>query len=184
MDISRRRFFSSRKPVSTPPRPPWSVPESLFTDLCSRCDDCLKACPGGLLVRGPGGFPTADFSVGGCTFCGECAHRCATGAIDAAAVAVAPPWQFGIRIGSACLPHQSVECRICGEACDTGAIRFRLRLGAASLPEVDDSACTGCGACIAPCPVAAVERAERPRAGGSSVPAVFSSCPSPFAESA
>ena len=34
-----------------------------------------------------------------------------------------------------------------------------LLLGAAPrLPEVDAAACNGCGACIAPCPVSAVQR--------------------------
>ncbi len=156
MDVSRRRFLSARAPGPAPFRPPWSVSESVFADLCSRCDDCVKACPTGLLRRGQGGYPEADFSSAACTFCGDCARACATGAIGRDPAQA--PWAFGVVIGEGCLAARNVECRVCGEACDAGAIRFRPRIGGVALPQVDDAACTGCGACIAPCPVAAVTR--------------------------
>lgn len=160
MDPSRRRIFGYRIPRQTPPRPPWSVPEAQFVDRCSRCDDCVKACPTGLLVRGDGGFPFADFSTAGCTFCGDCAKVCKPQAIHP--IPDQAPWSFAIRIGTDCLPHQGVDCRVCAEACDAGAIRFQLRAGGAALPEVDVEACTGCGACLAPCPVSVIERVEKP----------------------
>lgn len=159
MDPSRRRFFGYRTLRQTPPRPPWSAPEALFVDLCSRCDECVKACPTGLLGRGDGGFPVADFSTAACTFCADCAAVCKPQAIRI--MPAQAPWSFAIRIGSDCLPRQGVDCRVCGEACDVGAIRFRLRAGGAALPEVDTDACTGCGACLAPCPVSAIERIEK-----------------------
>ena len=162
MDISRRRFFGNRRSGPAPFRPPWSVTESQFVDRCSRCDDCVKACPTGLLIRGDSGFPIADFSVAACSFCGECVKVCTTGALSAATEHA--PWQFSVRIGDGCLPRQGVECRVCGEACDTGAIRFRPRLGGVALPEVNDTACSGCGACLAPCPVIAIERIAQPSA--------------------
>lgn len=40
-------------------------------------------------------------------------------------------------------------------------MRFRPRLGRVAEPEVDLAACTGCGECVAPCPVAAIEIAGR-----------------------
>ncbi len=49
-----------------------------------------------------------------------------------------------------------VVCRICGDRCETEAIRFRLKTGAVSIPEIDDALCTGCGACQFGCPVDAV----------------------------
>ena len=156
MDLSRRRFFGSRLPRVAPFRPPWSVLEARFVDACSRCDDCVKACPTSLLKRGDGGFPVADFSAAACTFCGDCAKACKTGAI--ATDTSQEPWQFTIRIGEGCLAHQRVECRVCGEMCEARAIRFPLMAGGVSRPEVDSSACTGCGACLAPCPVNAIER--------------------------
>lgn len=156
MDVSRRRFLGGRSPGPAPFRPPWSVAEAAFLDRCSRCDDCLAACPTGLLKRGQGGYPEADFADAACTFCGDCAAACATGAIGRDTTQ--KPWSFGIAIGEGCLAAQNVECRVCGEACDADAIRFRPRIGGVPLPDVDNAACTGCGACIAPCPVVAVTR--------------------------
>lgn len=160
MDLSRRRFFGSRLPRVAPFRPPWSVPEAAFLDACTRCDDCVRACPTALLRRGDGGFPVADFAAASCTFCGECASACATGAIvrDASR----EPWSFTVRIDDGCLARQRVECRVCGEACDTRAIRFRPAIGGVPLPEVDEAACTACGACLRPCPVGAIARVARP----------------------
>ena len=156
MDVSRRRFLGGRTPGPAPFRPPWSVSEALFLDRCTRCDYCLKVCPTGLLQRGPAGFPLADFSEAACTLCGDCARACATGAIGRDTTL--RPWLFGIAISEGCLAAQGVECRVCGELCDTAAIRFRPRIGGAPLPEVDNTLCTGCGACIAPCPVTAIQR--------------------------
>lgn len=156
MDVSRRRFLGGRVPGPTPFRPPWGAAESLFLDRCTRCNDCLKACPTQLLVAGQGGYPQADFADAHCTLCGDCARVCSTGAIGRDVEQA--PWSFGIAIGEGCLAAQGVECRVCGELCDTAAIRFRPRIGGAPLPEVDNTLCTGCGACIAPCPVTAIQR--------------------------
>ena len=156
MDVSRRRFLGARAPGPAPFRPPWSLSEPLFLDRCTRCDDCVKACPTGLLLRAQGGFPEADFSAAACTLCGDCARACATGAIGRDTSLQA--WSFGIAISEGCLAAQGVDCRVCGELCDTAAIRFRPRIGGAPLPEVDNTLCTGCGACIAPCPVTAIQR--------------------------
>jgi ferredoxin-type protein NapF len=59
-------------------------------------------------------------------------------------------------IAAACLAFNRVECRICGESCAPGAIRFRTGAGGVSIPQVDLAACTGCGDCVPACPVAAI----------------------------
>jgi ferredoxin len=41
--------------------------------------------------------------------------------------------------------------------CEARAIAFPPRLGGCSLPQIDPARCTGCGACVAPCPTAAIE---------------------------
>jgi ferredoxin-type protein NapF len=67
-----------------------------------------------------------------------------------------------VAIAQACLARRGVECRICGEACDSGAIRFRPQLGSVAQPVLDPDACTACGDCVPVCPVAAVTLAPRP----------------------
>lgn len=59
-------------------------------------------------------------------------------------------------IGAACLALKQVVCHSCGDACEVRAIRFKLRAGGVSVPELDTAACTGCGACRGACPVGAI----------------------------
>lgn len=59
-------------------------------------------------------------------------------------------------ISDACVSLLGVACRVCGDVCDTGAIRFQIIAKAISRPVIDAARCTGCGACLHPCPVQAV----------------------------
>lgn len=152
----RRGFLRGRvRAVASALRPPWALVEADFISACSRCDACIDACPTAILVRADGGFPAVDFARGECTFCAECVQRCEPQALRRTQEGDAP-WALKARIGEACLATAGVECRVCGENCPTGAIRFRPRLGGVALPQLDAAACTGCGACFAPCPTRAI----------------------------
>ena len=59
--------------------------------------------------------------------------------------------------GPTCLADRGVECRLCGEACDAGAIRFPPRLGGVAAPVIAVDRCTGCGDCLPLCPAAALK---------------------------
>ncbi len=159
--ISRRgllkgRIGRSRELV----RPPWSRPGSQFTSRCTRCSDCIEACPEKIIVVGDGGFPEVDFQIGPCTFCEACREACPTGAIAARSchepVSV-PPWSIKAHIGGSCLARKGVECRICEDHCDPRAIRFERHTAGVAIPQLDRDQCTGCGACISVCPVSAIE---------------------------
>lgn len=154
VDHGRRNFLRGLPRHPPPLRPPWARVEAEFGARCSRCTDCLRACPQHILTTGPGGYPTVDFGRGECTFCGACADACQPRALERNGDH--PPWALLAAIGPACLPRQGIECRICGDFCTPRAIRFPPRVGGAAVPEVAADACTGCGACVAPCPVAAV----------------------------
>lgn len=155
-DPSSRRNFLRGKISNhiSQPRPPWAQPEDEFTAACTRCGDCARACPTRIIKQGDGGYPTVDFALGECTFCGECAVTCKPQAL--LRTPEAPAWNMRAKIGETCLAKRQVECRICGEQCGENAIRFQPQLGGISQPLLDETCCTGCGACVAPCPVLAI----------------------------
>ncbi len=156
--ISRSQFlrgdFSGER---SPIRPPWSLPEAQFSATCTGCGDCVAACPRGVIRRGRAGLPMLDFSVGDCDFCAACAQSCKTAALSLARQADAvSPWRVRAELAGECLAQRGVLCRICGDHCEAGAIRFRLSVGGGSKPQIDVLACTGCGACYRPCPTQAI----------------------------
>lgn len=151
---SRRNFlrgrFSARK---GPLRPPWALFEDDFLSACTRCGDCSRSCPTYIIIE-QGGYPTIDFGEGECTFCGDCVTACKAGALRRGEGQA--PWSIRASIGEDCLAVQRVECRVCGEQCEAGAIRFQPQAGGVALPTVDKAQCTGCGACVASCPTRAI----------------------------
>lgn len=150
VDAARRGFLRGRPRPKTELRPPWAKSEAAFVDHCTRCRDCLPACPQAIIVSGDGGYPTLDFSRGECTFCAACVAACQPQALLRHEDET--PWPYTAHVGPACLPARGIECRVCGDYCAVRAIRFPPRIGGNPLPEIDASCCTGCGACLAPCP--------------------------------
>lgn len=66
------------------------------------------------------------------------------------------------RIGGGCLSFAGTDCRVCGDRCEARAIRFRPLGRGRWFPDLDEAACTGCGDCAGPCPVAAIALIPRP----------------------
>jgi len=154
--FSRAGFLRGR--VGAPPaaaRPPWALDgEHRFTAACDACGRCVDACPAKIITTDRAGRPAMNFQAGACDFCGACADACPTGALRRAEGAA--PWHMVAVVGTACLSLRAVDCRICGEHCEPRAIRFRPLGGGRRLPDVDAALCTGCGGCVAPCPVTAI----------------------------
>lgn len=154
-DISRRQFlcgdFSGKKTVV---RPPWARAEAAFATACTRCGECVNACPQHILVLDGEARPATDFGRGECTFCGKCVDACGPQALEKRDGA--PPWRLKAHIRNTCLTISNVVCRACGDACPERAIRFSPQPMASAQPEVDGARCTGCGACVASCPVQAI----------------------------
>lgn len=153
--VSRRQFLRAGfSRTGSARRPPWHVAEASFTTLCTRCNDCARACPSRIIAIGRSGYPEIDFADAECSFCGECARVCASGALVQSPQAV--PWDLRAVIGDHCLARHQTVCRSCGDVCAARAIRFSPVLGGAAQPEIGSERCTGCGACVSACPVRAI----------------------------
>ncbi|MGV6826861.1 MAG: ferredoxin-type protein NapF [bacterium] len=134
---------------------PWQ--SSQFFEKCSRCSACIDACSERVLVAGSGGYPQVDFNRGECVFCFDCVEACDKQALDPT---LDKPWNLVASISDQCLARHGVVCRTCGDLCEQRAINFLLETGGRSTPSISTVLCTGCGACIAPCPTAAIEMGE------------------------
>ena len=140
-------------------RPPWTD-EARIRQFCTSCGDCIRACPEAILFAGPARTPVVNFAHGECTFCTACAEVCDEPVFEPTRT---PPWTNVAAISAGCLLTQGVACRICTDTCDTRALRFDPRVHPSGRITLDTDACTGCGACIGPCPVGAIEITPAPK---------------------
>lgn len=138
-------------------RPPGALPEAAFLGACTRCGECMTACPvHALLPLGSetgfaSGTPVLRPDVNACVMCLDmpCASHCPT---DALAVPD-DNWRrvklarITIDTGS-CLPYHDTECGVCAQVCPVGY--DALHLDEMGRPVLGD-ACTGCGICIIVC---------------------------------
>ncbi len=113
-----------------PLRPPGSVPESLFLDLCIRCGQCFKVCPGPVLDAAGIEFgwesmwtPVANPNHAGChQDCNFCTQVCPTGAIAPLTLEVKRQTHMGLaRVDTdTCLPYRAEgreDCDLCYVEC-------------------------------------------------------------------
>lgn len=153
----RRALFARLRGGAAQVRPPWSIDDADFTEVCkgtAACNACVQACPQTILTAGHAGYPIVDFARGACTFCGACVQACPEPCFQAEPRGKA--WSLVAHVSQACVEQEGVSCRMCADACEADAIRFRPKLGGGSTVLIDRDACSGCGACLAPCPVNAI----------------------------
>jgi len=119
-----------------PLRPPGSVPENRFLDLCIRCGQCFKVCPGPVLdaagmEHGLESMwtPVARPKYAGChQDCNFCTQVCPTGAIQPLEIAVKRHVHMGLaRVNTeTCLPFRSDgrrDCDLCYSECEQAGYR-------------------------------------------------------------
>ncbi|WP_087005829.1 ferredoxin-type protein NapF [Rhizobium sullae] len=149
--LSRRQFFMGRPAArGVGIRPPGASAESL--EACTGCGKCAERCPTGI-IRLVDGLPSIDFTLGECTFCGACKAACPEPFFQPE---TAERFPHVAVVTDGCLARKDIACQSCGESCPEQAIRFRPRIGAPFLPELNEGMCSGCGACLQVCPVGAI----------------------------
>lgn len=134
-------------------RPPGAVDESSFLTNCTRCGDCITACPHETLFeapirfRGAAGTPMFDPAEKPCWMCEDapCVTACGPSVLTHDA---------GFHMGTAwiqeqtCLAYQGSFCSVCDERCPVeGALIVEN-----GKPRIDETVCTGCGVCQHVCP--------------------------------
>jgi len=186
MQYSRRQFFSnfgqaigkavtrqaqigfdqSKKPEPAPEpaqflRPPGAINEPQFLQKCTRCTDCIEACPYdsirrlgdefGELAESPAIIP----SESPCYLCEDmpCITACKTEAL-------VPVERNQVQMGTAHIDMQ--QCyQVLGQPCDYCVLRCPLRGHAINFdergwPSIDTDQCAGCAVCAYLCPAEAV----------------------------
>ncbi|MBL1143093.1 MAG: ferredoxin-type protein NapF [Proteobacteria bacterium] len=158
--ISRRHFLRGDFSNKTAQMfPPWSLSGNDFINACTRCNECINACPEKIIIIGEGGYPVINFDHSGCSFCQECVTACNEGALSINNTEQLP-WNLTANISTECISLHGVTCRSCSDSCDEEAISFRLQVGGSSQPEINEKSCTGCGYCVVTCPVNAIKISE------------------------
>ena len=155
-------------------RPPGSIPEPDFLNVCVRCSNCLKVCPTNglqpcIFEAGLNGLwtPRLVSRIGGCEKnCNMCGKVCPTSAIRNLSLEEKTYVIIGTAVidRSRCIAwEQDKVCLICDEACPYNAINsLNETIHSTTLlrPFVNEKICTGCGLCESVCPIhgrAAVE---------------------------
>ena len=130
-------------------RPPGAVEDARFLERCTRCGDCIKACPPGtILAHSRDGTPVIFADRSPCLLCDDfpCIAACSVEAL-------LPVEGVGdVQMGLAAVSHRLCTaghgCHACVSKCPTNALAMdldSLRL------VIESDACVGCGMCEAVC---------------------------------
>jgi len=175
MDLQRRQFFRRLAGKTTDTaiqhvearvtakarrwiRPPFAINELEFLLKCTRCGECVTACPHQIIFTLPArhgaevlGTPALDLLNKGCHLCDDtpCVSACQPHVlyrpkdVSAKHVRIA----FAQLDTAQCLPYQGPECGACATACTVeNAMTF-----ADDKPRIHSDYCTGCALCREAC---------------------------------
>jgi MauM/NapG family ferredoxin protein len=151
-------------------RPPGALPEASFVAACTRCGDCVTACPvGAIFTLGSdaglaSGTPVLEPAVTACLMCEDmpCASACPTDAL-----AVPEEGWREVRMAVAeidstrCIAYRDVSCGVCSRVCPAG--EEAIVLDARGRPRLL-AGYTGCGLCVTACVTAPSSISVQPNA--------------------
>lgn len=135
-------------------RPPGALDDAHFRETCTRCGECIRACPYEALSVLPSfkdpsqvGLPTLNPAIQPCLMCdpAPCVARCPTEALSATR-----PKRIGVAQirRTSCLAWNNSFCSVCRERCPVPEA-IVVQQGR---PTIDPASCTGCGLCQHHCP--------------------------------
>ncbi len=141
-------------------RPPFARPEPEFLERCTRCDDCIAACPHDVIFKLPArygievaGTPAMDLANRGCHLCED--WPCVTACEPHALALPAPELDEGVpplaklQIDTdVCLPYSGPEC---GAGADSGPVPGALEWKDGVRPHINQDICAGCALCREAC---------------------------------
>lgn len=134
-------------------RPPGAIAEPQFLAGCTRCGDCITACPYEAIRKAPervgaaAGTPTIEADASACQMCEDfpCISACGPGVLTSSIPPIMGTAQVTEHL---CLAHHHTTCTVCSERCPVEGV-FTVTEGK---PFIDESLCTGCGVCRYVCP--------------------------------
>jgi ferredoxin-type protein NapG len=139
-------------------RPPGALPEMAFLAACTRCGECVTACPPRVIQVAPAGAglaagtPYLDLRRSPCIACPTmpCAAACPTDALTVPARGWA-----GYRLAritflpERCVTFRGQPCRVCADRCPVG--ERALTMDEQGHPVLRPEGCVGCGVCAREC---------------------------------
>ena len=141
-------------------RPPFARPELQFLLCCTRCDNCIAACPHDVIFKLPArygievaGTPAMDLANRGCHLCEDwpCVTACEPHALalNAPELNEGAPRLAKLQIDTdVCLPYSGPECGACADSCPVpGALEWRDGVR----PHINQDICAGCALCREAC---------------------------------
>ena len=145
-------------------RPPGAISERQFLQACSRCDECIHACPKDAIQRAPKkmGFlvfntPYIDPMRNPCVMCTDlpCITACPDGALLPVQQLSDVNMGYAILDKKKCAAYDGAFCQQCVIDCPVPGAIYQIderHTGSGvSKPVIDKNICTGCGVCMRSC---------------------------------
>ncbi|MBT3923237.1 MAG: 4Fe-4S dicluster domain-containing protein [Nitrospina sp.] len=137
-------------------RPPGAISEKKFLQACSRCDECIHACPKDAILRAPKkmGFlvfntPYIDPMRNPCVMCTDlpCISACPDGALLPVQELTDVNMGYAILDKKKCQAYGDTFCQQCVIDCPVPGAIHQVD----DKPIIDKNICTGCGVCMRSC---------------------------------